>query len=361
MEGDVRPRTPSETNALRIALVSPPWYPVPPHGYGGIERVVALLCEELRALGHHVTLFAPEGSSGADEVISLAPAAWCGEIGAYARLETYLLRVHRALRTLDVDVIHDHTDTMGALATALAPPPAPVVATVHGAVPSDLRTLLAEAGDTRHLVALSEAQRAQAPELPWVATVPNAVDIVCDHALDRPRGYLVQLARINRDKGQHLSIAAAHAAGMPLVLAGKLDSVPGMRRYFAAEVQPHLNGRVTWLRDVAGEQRVDLLAGAVAMLFPLQGEEPFGLAMAEAMVCGTPVIAFPRGAAREVVEDGVTGFLVDDVEAMAEAVHRVHQIDRRRCAARARERFAPARMAAGYEQVYRDLRGRRVW
>jgi glycosyltransferase involved in cell wall biosynthesis len=343
---------------VRIAMVSPPWYPVPPEGYGGIERVVGLLCEELRRLGHRVTLFAPEGSSGADEVVCHAPLEWVGEIGAPYRLETYLLRVHRALRDLDVDVIHDHNEAMGALVAALARPRVPVVATMHGAIPPDLGTFLVEATGLLHLVAVSKAQRAQACDAPWVATVPNAVDIVGDPGLDGPpREYLLELARINRDKGQHLAIAAARAAGLPLVLAGKLDRPPGMRRYFAEEIEPHLGNGVTWVRDVAAQRRVDLLAGAVAMLFPLQWEEPFGLAMAEAMVCGTPVIAFPRGAACEVVEEGVTGFLVDSVEAMADAVHRVDEIDRQRCAATARERFAPSRMAEAYERVYRELCG----
>jgi glycosyltransferase involved in cell wall biosynthesis len=340
---------------VRVALIAPPWYAVPPSGYGGIERVVSLLAEGLRRAGHHVVLFAVEGSSGADEVVALAPREWNGEVSAPYRLETYLLRVHRALRDLDVDVIHDHNEANGAMAAALAGHRAPVVSTVHGAILDDLRVFLGECAGAVHLVALSEAQRASAPDAPWVATVPNAVDIVCDDHLDQPRGYLVQLARISPDKGQHLAIAAARAAGMPLVLAGKIDTGPGMRRYFAEEIEPHLDGQVSWVRDVGGDRRVELLAGAVAMLFPLQWEEPFGLAMAEAMVCGTPVIAFPRGAAQEVVEDGVTGFLVDGVEAMAAAVHRVHTIDRARCAARARERFAPSRMAAGYARVYQRV------
>jgi glycosyltransferase involved in cell wall biosynthesis len=340
---------------VRVALISPPWYPIPPHGYGGIERVVSLLCEELRRAEHRVVLFAPEGSSGADELVALAPREWDGDFQAPYRLEIYLQRVHRALRDIAVDVIHDHNDAIGALVAGTAGHAAPVVATIHGPIPADLGVFLTECGGAVHLVALSEAQRAAAPDAPWVATIPNAVDIGGTVDLQRPRAYLVELARINRDKGQHLAIEAARLARVPLVLAGKIDTVPGMRRYFAEEVQPHLGGDVTWVREVAGQRRVDLLSGAIAMLFPLQWEEPFGLAMAEAMVCGTPVIAFPRGAAREVVEEGVTGFLVDGVEAMARAVHRVHRLDRVRCAERARERFAPSRMAAGYERVYRDL------
>jgi glycosyltransferase involved in cell wall biosynthesis len=341
---------------VRVAMISPPWFPVPPRGYGGIERVVSLLTEELRRRGHHVTLFAQEGSTGGDRVIALAPAEWAGQLNAPARLETYLRRVYQALGELDVDVIHDHNDITGMLAAAVAAPRAAVVATVHGVVPPHLAEFLAELHGSVHLVALSEAQRSQAARAPWVAVVPNAVDVVHD-GVDHPRTYLAQLARINRDKGQHLAIAAARQAGIPLVLAGKVDTVPGMRRYFTEQIEPHLGHGVTWISDVAGESRVELLSGAVAMLYPLQWEEPFGLAMAEAASCGTPVIAFPRGAAREVVEEGVTGFLVDDTEQMAAAVERVSEIDRRRCATRARERFAPGRMAAGYERVYRQVCG----
>lgn len=342
---------------MRIAMVAPPWYPVPVDGYGGIERVVALLNEELRRRGHHVVMLGAEGSSGADQVIELAPASWRGEINAPCRLETYLVRVHRVLRDLDVDVIHDHNDILGATVAAAARPRQPVVCTVHGTIPPGLAEFFTEAADVLHLVALSEAQRSMAPDAPWLATVPNAIDLVAAYDLDRPRGYLVQLARINPDKGQHLAIEAARKAGMPLVLAGKLDTLPGMDCYFDDEIKPHLGDEVTWACDVAGDGRVDLLAGAVAMLFPLQWDEPFGLAMAEAMACGTPVIAFRRGAAPEVVEDGVTGFLVEDVDEMADAVHRIHEIDREVCATRARERFAPARMAEGYEGVYRALCG----
>jgi glycosyltransferase involved in cell wall biosynthesis len=164
--------------------------------------------------------------------------------------------------------------------------------------------------------------------------------------------YLIQLARLNPEKGQHLAIQAARRLKLPLILAGKLDTNSASRKYFRDRIEPHLGNGVRWIRDLRGRNKWRLLAGAKAMLFPIQWEEPFGLAMAEAMVVGTPVIAFPRGAAPELVEDGLTGFIVRNVSEMVSAFKRVDEIDPELCANRSRERFSPSVMARGYEQLY---------
>jgi glycosyltransferase involved in cell wall biosynthesis len=166
--------------------------------------------------------------------------------------------------------------------------------------------------------------------------------------------YIIQLARINPEKGQHLAIEAARRLGLHLILAGKLDGNQASRRYFRERIKSHLGRRVTWIRDLRGKAKWRLLAGARAMLFPLRWEEPFGLAMAEAMVVGTPVIAFARGAAPELVEEGVTGFLARDVDGMVEAFRRIDEIDPEACARRSRERFNGTVMARGYDELYRE-------
>lgn len=333
-------------------MVAPPWYAVPPDGYGGIEIEVHLLTRELRRLGHHVTLFGREGSTGADRVVALAPEAWSGEMGTWVHRQTYLHRVHRSLETGQFDLVHDHNGPTGTLVASLLADRLPAVVTVHEPVGPAEAALLDEVDERVELVAVSDSQRTAAPAVRWAGAIHNAVEPPPGLHPARDGGYLVALARIHPTKGQHLAIEAARRSGLPLVLAGKLDPLPECREYFQREVEPALGRDVTWLPEVRGRAKWELLAGARAMLCPLCWEEPFGVAMAEAMVAGTPVVAFPRGAAVELVVPGVTGLLAEDVEEMARAAHHVGAISRERCAAIARHRFAPARMAGEYERVY---------
>lgn len=340
----------------RIAMIAPPWYPVPPSGYGGIELVVALLVQELRAHGDEVVLFGGEGSDLASHPI--APDGWTDDLGApreRMRELTYAAQTLPALESLgEFDIIHDHCGMATLLGAAVAKH-ANVVHTVHGPINEPERTYYASLPRTAGLVAISYAQRASAATLRWIGTVPNAVDLdaLGTDTRDDDDPYLLLLARICHDKGQHVAIEVAKRAGVRLVLAGKVENTPAGRAYFEREVKPAIDGdRVQHIEDSAGEDKALLLARATAFLAPLQWEEPFGLAYAESMASGTPLIAFPRGAAPELVTEGVTGFLVDDVDAMVGAIERVHEIDRDHCAAAARERFSPAAMADGYRAVY---------
>jgi glycosyltransferase involved in cell wall biosynthesis len=349
---------------LRVAMVAPPWYPVPPLGYGGIERIVHLLASGLSARGHSVTVFGAEGTTSGDDVRVRAPRAWSTDMGTWIHKHTYLARVHRELAVERFDVLHDHTGSEGILAGALSGG-APVVATVHEPVGPAEAAFLAEVDDRVGLVALSEAQRAAAPGVRWAATVPNAVGpedlLPLDELPARDAGYLVHLARMDESKGQHLAIEVARRAGLPLVLAGKVDAIPECEAYFRDRVAPHVDGeRVRWLPEVRGRDKARLLAEARAMVFPLQWEEPFGLAVAEAMANGTPVVAFPRGAMPELVEPGETGVLVGDVSEMADAVADLSWVDRKACAERERIRFSVDRLLDGYEQIYGEVAGRGV-
>lgn len=340
---------------MRVALVAPPWYPVPPKGYGGIERIVHLLADGLGRHGHTVTVFGAEGTTTGHDVRVRAPRAWSQEMGTWVHKHTYLARVHRELVAERFDVVHDHTGSEGVLAAALAEHRA--VATVHEPVGLPEAAFLAEVGDRVALVALSEAQRAAAPAARWAAVVPNAVDpddlLPLDELPGSDDGYLVHLARMDASKGQHLAVEVARRAGLPLVLAGKVDAIPECEEYFRSQVEPHVDGRqVVWLPEVRGREKARLLAGARAMVFPLQWEEPFGLAVVEAMANGTPVVTFPRGAMPELVEPGRTGLLVADVDAMTDAVRDLPSLDRLECARTARNRFGVEHLLDGYEQVY---------
>lgn len=346
---------------LRIALVAPPWLPVPPGGYGGIEQVVYLLARELQTRGHDVTVFGRQGSSDELDVVALAPPSWQGHLGSrnqLARECLHLLRAYTIVGRRPYDVVHDHTGFYGMLLGALVQPRAPLVATLHGDLTEADAEFLSSIDERAALVGITAAQQGQVAGVAWRAVVHNAVDASELHVGRHRQDYLVQLARITPDKGQHLAIEVARKAGRPLVLAGKVD--PGADGYFQERIEPHLGDDVTWIEEVAGAEKARLLAEAYALVFPIEWPEPFGLAMVEAMASGTPVLAFPNGAAPEVVEEGVTGFLARDVDGLVAAVQRVGEIDPQRCAARARERFSAARMADGYEAVYRDAL-RRSW
>lgn len=339
-----------------IVLIAPPWYPVPPRGYGGIELVVGLLATELRRRGERVTVFAAEDSDPPPALV--APRSWGAELGhSGERLRELIwaVRIHETLCRLgDADVVHDHCG-FATLHGAVTAEMAPVVHTVHGALRHRDVDYYASLGRRVRLVAISDAQRRTAPDLEWIATVANAVDVASLHvaAADEREGYLLCLARVCPDKGQHLAIEVARRAGMRLVLAGKVEPTAQGIDYYERLVGPHIDGdRVIHVHNVGGAEKARLLARAAALLAPVQWDEPFGLAVAEAMVSGTPVVATPRGAMPELVEPGVTGLLAADVDEMVAAVRLVDGIDPGRCAATARRRFSPEAMADAYLGAY---------
>ena len=338
-----------------VAIVAPPWYPIPPHGYGGIELVIGLLSEALRDAGHRVTLLAAEGSTPG--TVSLAPGAWRSDLGGpdeRLRELTYASRVATALEALDgVDVVHDHCGFSSLLAACLTDV-APVVHTVHGDIPEAYSTMYSALASRAGFISISAAQRETMAELPWIGTVHNAVDV--DNLAFTPETkepYLLCLARICPDKGQDIAIEVARRTGMRLVLAGKIETGPESVEYFKRHVEPAIDGdRVVHLHNVAALEKAHLLSRAYALLAPLQWDEPFGLAMVEAMASGTPVLAMARGAAPELVTEGVTGFLVNDADEMTLAVPLVAGVDPWQCAGVTRARFSPAAMAHSYIRLY---------
>ena len=337
-------------------MIVSPWYPVPPQGYGGIELMAFQLARELQLRGHEVSVIGQQGSKGAFETIAIAPESWSSQLGTrdeLPRQNLFLYRAYDLVRKRAFDVVHDHSGLTGILLGASTRLQTPVVATLHGDLTEAEAEFLGAVDHRVHLVAISRAQQALVAGVDWRRVVYNAVDPAEYKPVTNPdekHNFLFQLARISPTKGQHIAIEVARRVGVPLVLAGKVDA--DACEYFEREIKPHLGEGVTWHENVVGDEKQHLLARARAMLFPIQWEEPFGIAMVESMVSGTPVIAMARGAASEIVEPGVTGWLANDVDGLVDAYSRLGDIDLERCVKRASQRFGPAQMADGYQSVY---------
>jgi glycosyltransferase involved in cell wall biosynthesis len=343
---------------LRIAMLAPPWIPVPPPGYGGTEAVVDLLCDRLVRAGHDVTLLAAPGSHSVADVFPLLDRPHPHEIGAVLHEADHVAAAldHLADEVRSgrgFDVLHDHS---GFVAVAMADAfPAPVVHTLHGPFSEANSAFYRRHGHKVALVAISRSQASLAPAgVQVAAVVPNPIAVEEWPFRDRKDGYLLWIGRVDPVKGPHEAILAAAAAGRRLVLAGPVQS--GQEEYFRTSIEPHVDGvRVRYIGEVAGRRKRQLFAGASALLMPIRWEEPFGMVMVEALACGTPVVAYPRGAAAEIVVSGRNGFLVRDPEAMAAAVRSSGEIDPAQCRADARARFDATAVAHAYARVYRDV------
>ena len=338
-------------------MLAPPWIPVPPPGYGGIEAVVDLLCEALVDRGHQVTLFAAPGSRSAARVRTLLEAAHPDAIGSSLHESDHVACTWdevdlAAKQGRAFDVVHDHSGfTALAMADRVS---APVVHTVHGPFDENTERFYQRHGHKARLVGISRSQAASTP--PGVSVtdvVPNPI------AVDRwplhvhKQDYLLWIGRMDPIKGAHRAIEAARLAGRTLMLAGPVQT--GQESYYRERVQPHVDGlRVQHIGEVGGTAKQELFANATALLMPIRWREPFGMVMVEALACGTPVIAFPEGAAAEIVIDGENGLLVADEAAMARAIERVGSIDPARCRASVAERYDISVTSAGYEDVYRQ-------
>jgi glycosyltransferase involved in cell wall biosynthesis len=341
---------------LRIAMLAPPWISVPPPGYGGVESVVGALTEALVARGHTVTLFCAPGSRSSARMRTLLDESHADEIERSLYESDHVSRafaeIDRGTPGPDFDVVHDHCGfTALAMADRLD---IPLVHTLHGPFTASTAAFYAYHGHKATLVAISRAQLASAPAgLESVGAIPNPIDVGAWPLRERKDDYLLWVGRMIAEKGPHRAIAAAREAGVPLVLAGVIQ--PGQQAFFDREVAPHIDGdRVRYVGEVTGAVKRSLFAGARALLMPIRWEEPFGMVMIEALACGTPVIAFPEGAARELVIEAKTGFLVDDESAMSAAVGRLSRIAARDCRAWVAEHCDVNAVAAAYEQMYRS-------
>ena len=347
----------SDSEHLRIAVLAPPWFPIPPRRYGGTEAVVNLLVEGLVAEGHDVTLFASGDSTTSASLVAYFDAARPDELGS---TQPDMLQALSCVIEADrFDVVSDHTGALGLSLSNLTS--TPFLNTVHG-------TLAGEAGALYRqvcaltpgaaLVSLTESHRGTAGDLPWAATIPNAIALDDHPCRERSGGeYLFWLGRMSVDKGPVTAIEVARAAGMPLLLAGKLRAADE-QRYFEEEVEPLLGGDIAYLGEIDLHERVRLMHGARALINPIAWDEPFGLVMVEAMACGVPVVATPRGSVPEIVRDGQNGWIASTVDELAAAVERCDEIDPSECRAIAELCYSPERMVSDYLDAFDDVIGR---
>ena len=333
---------------MRVAMLAPISWRVPPRHYGPWERVVSLLTEGLVERGVDVTLFATADSVTQARLDAVCPRP-LEEDPALDPKVWEALHIANAFEKADgFDLIHNHYDFLPLTYSGLVR--TPVVATIHGFSSDGIRPVYRSYDGRVAYVSISDADRD--PELRYAATVYHGIDLAEFTPRDRPGRGLVFLGRIHPDKGVAEAIAVARAVDLPLVIAGIVHD----RDYFEREVAPQLDGeRVRYVGSLESKERDELLGWAIALLHLVEFAEPFGLSMIEAMACGTPVIARRRGAVAEVVDDGVTGFVVDDVAGAVAAVRRARGLDRRAIRARAALRFSRDRMVDDYLRVYEGV------
>jgi len=341
---------------LRIAQLAPTFERVPPATYGGTELVVGLITEELVRRGHRVTLYASGDSETAAELRSVTPrAVRYGEIVDGVRHAEYFQLVNAQACFIDAedgefDIVHNHAGIEGLVLGATSS--TPVLTTNHNPYLPATRPAW-DAYPWAHN-SLSASSAATFPSEGAVAPIHHGIDVASFPFGERPSGDLLFLGRFAPEKGADRAIEAARLAGRRLVLAGKDDAADAA--HFAEAIEPQIDGElIRYVGEVDGVQKRQLLADARALLFPIEWDEPFGLVMIEAMACGTPVLGLRRASVPEVVEPGVTGFVVDDVEGLVRAIDHADGIDRRACRRRAEQRFGVGRMVDDYERTFAEV------
>lgn len=335
---------------MKIGIISPPWVPVPPPAYGGTEAVVDRLARGFHALGHDVLLFATGDSTCPVETRWVWEQAEGMRIGMAAVELRHLLHAYEAVR--GCDIVHDHTLIGPVYAREF--PDLRVVTTNHGPFNDELRDIYRFVGPRVPVIAISHSQAASAGDVPVARVIHHGIDPEAFPVGRGDGGYFLFLGRMTPEKGARRAALVARKAGVRLVIAAKMRE-PWEHRFFAEQVQPLLSEDVEYVGEVGGREKCELLAGARALLNPIRWPEPFGLVMIEAMACGTPVLSFREGAAPEIVDDGVTGFLCEDEEDMAATLERVDEIDRRACRAAVEGYFSTRRMVEDHLRLYRDV------
>jgi glycosyltransferase involved in cell wall biosynthesis len=334
---------------MRIAQISPLIESVPPRQYGGTERIVSYLTEELVNQGHDVTLFASGDSETSARLIAPCEHALRHEGSLAPDIHHMVMFEMLAAKAMNFDIVHFHTGHIHyPLARRL---PVPHITTQHGRLDIlEFRAFYREYRDIP-VVSISDAQRQPVPWINWQGTVYNGLPLDLYHLQPEPGSYLAFLGRISPEKGIDHAIAIARQSGMPLKIAAKVDAVD--REYFDRHVQPHLKEPlVEFVGEINDREKQEFLGDAYALVFPIDWPEPFGLVMIEAMACGTPVISYRCGSVPEIMQDGETGFIVDNISNAVKAVARIQSLNRRHCRAIFEERFSAARMTSDYLKIY---------
>lgn len=349
---------------LRIAQIAPLWVTIPPLKYGGIERIVAMLCDGLVERGHKVTLFAAPGSKTKAKLITVfdkplldAKISWSNPIWNLRNLS----RAFEIANQGEFDIIHSHLDLWALFFQGLTK--TPVLHTMHNPLyvantdvnKDDRLRLFKEEAKRTNIVLISQSARSQTMvKLPRARVIYNGIDL--SHFKFNLKGgdHFVWIARMNRHKGVENAIAAAEKMGVKLLLAGRID--PTQKKYFRKVIKPHLNKRIKYVGELTENQLSDFYGSAKALLYPIEWEEPFGLVVVESMACGTPVIAYRRGSMSELIENGKTGFVVDgDLNNLVRVMKKIEQIDRVLVRKRVEQRFSKEKMIDNYEKLYHKL------
>jgi glycosyltransferase involved in cell wall biosynthesis len=310
--------------------------------------VVSLLTEELVRLGLDLTLFATGDSQTSGKLVAVCPRPYSEDDSVDPKVAECLHISEVFERAADFDLIHNHYDFLPLTYSALVK--TPVVTTIHGFSSPSIIPVYKKYNAQSHYVAISEADKS--PELDYIATIHHGIDMARFPFLGAEGKYLLFFGRIHPHKGVREAIDVAQRVGIKLVIAGIIQD----QDYFAAEVEPHIDGKtVEYLGSVGPDQRADVLGHALALLHLISFEEPFGLSMVESMACGTPVIAFARGSIPEIIRHGETGYIVEDIEHAVNAVANVRSIDRSACREDVEQRFSHTRMARDYVDAYEKI------
>ena len=339
---------------MRIRLIAPPWVPVPPPAYGGTEVVIDNLARGLQELGHEVRLFTVGEAPCPVPIDYLYPKP-IAPIGVTVPETAHVLAAYESLA--EMDIIHDHT-FLGPLISGLrGMRRPPVVNNNHGPFNGETQPVLAQMAKYTSLVAISHSQARQAQtygEVPIAGVIHHGIDLGVYSAGPGGGGYLMFVGRMSPDKGVHHAVRVAKKAGRRLYLSVKMREAKEIS-YFESEVKPLLDPDDEMPTEMPLERRIDLLRHADALLNPITWREPFGLVMAEALACSTPVLAFPNGSAPEIIDPGRTGYLCRDEGEMISALDRVAEIDRNLCRDAAEQRFSLQRMARDHDRLYRRV------
>lgn len=344
---------------MKVLQIAPLWETVPPPAYGGTEAVVHLLVEELVRQGHQVTLWASGDSKTSARLKSCCPRSLRSAEDIYSKS---IYSTHHASLALkdaaDYDIVHNHAgEEVMAISSLL--PDVRMLTTMHCVITNDTRRIWDSYGG--YFNTLSWSQRRLMPDMDgghFAGVAYNGIDVGSFPFQLEKGDHLLFLSRLSPEKGPKVAIEVARRSGRRLVIAGKVD--PKDRQYFRREVEPLIDGKhITFVGEADGQLKRQLYREAACVIMPIQWDEPFGLVMPEAMACGTPIVVYNRGAASEIVEHGETGFVVDTLDEMVDAVGRVHTIDPAFCRSRAEQRFDAPIMARRYVDIYHSIVGSR--
>lgn len=335
---------------MRIGMLAPIAWRVPPRHYGPWERVVSILTEGLVERGVDVTLFATADSITKARLVAVCPRGYeeDPELDPKVWEGLHIAEAFERARAGEFDLLHNHFDFLPLTYSGLVD--VPVLTTIHGFSSERILPVYEKYNKRTYYVSISHADRR--PQLDYIATIHHGIPLEEFTLRREPGDYLLFFGRIHPDKGTAEAVEVAKRSGMRLILAGIVQD----RRYFDENVKPHLDGeQIVYVGSVGGRRRDELLGGAYALLHLVNFDEPFGLSLVEAMACGTPVIARPRGAVPEVVKDGETGFFVQSVEEAVAALPRVRELDRARVRRHVEAHFSADRMVEEYLRVYREI------